>query len=165
MYSSFFYALSPPVKTKQQGFTLTELILVIVLLSILSAIALPRFFSRSTFDERVFFDDTLSALHYAQKHAVAMGCNVRFSINNNRYTLFRDDSCNSGNFSSSLGVFHPATGELGYTGAQGNINLTATHGNTTFDSLGRADSNNIVTVGTRQISIIATTGFSYDSTP
>ncbi len=149
----------------QLGFTLIELILVIVLLGIVSAVALPRFIGSSDFDERVLFDDTLNAVRYAQKMAVATGCNIRFSISANSYSVFRDNSCDSGNFSSGLTVNHPANGESSYTGKQANVSLTATQANTTFDALGRADIDNTISVGSRRIAIIAATGFSYDSTP
>ncbi|PHS22883.1 MAG: prepilin-type cleavage/methylation domain-containing protein [Methylophaga sp.] len=147
------------------GFTLIELILVIVLLGIVSAVALPRFIGSSGFDERVLFDDTLNAVRYAQKVAVATGCNIRFSISANSYSVLRDNSCDSGNFSSGLTIRHPATGESNYTGKQANVSLTATQASTTFDALGRANTDNTISVGFRRISIVAATGFSYDSTP
>lgn len=53
------------------GFTLTELVIIIVILGIISAVAAPRFFDRSTFDSRGFHDQTLAALRYAQKSAIA----------------------------------------------------------------------------------------------
>ncbi len=149
----------------QHGFTLVELVMVIVLLAIISTMALPRFFNTSPFDERVLFDDTLNAVRYAQKVAVASGCNIRFSVNNNRYSVFKDNSCNSGNFSSNIPVKHPANSSENYTGTQNTIALTAIHTHTIFDALGRADNDNTISVGSRRISIIAATGFSYDSTP
>ena len=54
----------------QQGFTLVELILVIVLMGILAIYAAPRFNS-SDFNARGFHDQTLALLRYAQKSAVA----------------------------------------------------------------------------------------------
>ncbi|NOQ93958.1 MAG: prepilin-type N-terminal cleavage/methylation domain-containing protein [Methylophaga sp.] len=161
MYSSFFYAFSPPIRTKQQGFTLVELILVIVLLSILSAVALPRFFSRSTFDERVFFDGALSAMRYAQKLAVATGCQTQFQSTSTHYQVFRDDSCTSGSFTTE--VHHPATGQLGYSHTQSGVTLTST--TVTFYPLGNASSDATINIGSRSLSVIAKTGFSYDSTP
>ena len=149
----------------QSGFTLIELILVIVLLGIISAVAIPRFSNTSSFDERVLFDDTLNALRYSQKVAIASGCNIRFTINNNSFSVLRDDSCDSGNFASGLTVNHPASGEANYTGSQANISLTATQATTTFDALGRANVDNTISIGSRQISIVSATGFSYDSTP
>jgi MSHA pilin protein MshC len=157
--------LKRPSHFSNAGFTLVELVMVLVLLGILAVVALPKFSGRSEFDERVFFDDVLNAIRYAQKSAVATGCNVRFEINNNQYQLIRDDSCSSSQFTSTLPVRHPGTGESSYVGSQTNVSLSATNTQTTFDSLGRADADNLIQVGPRQITLIAQTGFCYDSTP
>lgn len=50
---------------------MTELITVIVIMGILAASVLPRFFDRNTFDARGFYDQTISTLRYAQKTAIA----------------------------------------------------------------------------------------------
>lgn len=82
---------------KQRGFTIVELIMVIVILGIISAVALPRFFDRKTFDERFYFEETLSAIRYGQKLAVASGCSVRFKLDSNGYALsYRGSDCTSG---------------------------------------------------------------------
>ena len=39
--------------------------MVIVIIGVLAVVALPRFFDRSVFDERGFFDEALSAVRYA----------------------------------------------------------------------------------------------------
>lgn len=54
-----------------QGFTLVELVLIIVLVGLLSAIALPRFFNRTDYDSVSFVDQTKTALRFAQKTAIA----------------------------------------------------------------------------------------------
>lgn len=54
-----------------RGFTLIELIMVIVLLGVLSVVAIPRMFDKSAFDARGFHDETLSILRYAHKAAIA----------------------------------------------------------------------------------------------
>ena len=54
--------------------------MVIVITGILAAVVGPRFFDRQVFDERLFFEESLSAARYAQKLAVASGCPVRVQI-------------------------------------------------------------------------------------
>ncbi|TXG87630.1 MAG: prepilin-type N-terminal cleavage/methylation domain-containing protein [Rhodocyclaceae bacterium] len=54
------------------GFTLTELIVTIVVAGILAAVIVPRFDGRHGFEERGFRDETVSALRYAQKAAIAL---------------------------------------------------------------------------------------------
>jgi MSHA pilin protein MshC len=155
----------PPLrlkKNKQHGFTLVELVMVIVLLAIVSATALPRFFSKTVFEERVLFDDTLSAARYAQKLSVATGCKTVFSISANQYQLLQGASCNTLPFTSP--VTNPAKGGA-YTGQQDGISMTATHADSTFDALGTADVDNTITIGARTFAIIAATGFTYDSSP
>ena len=139
--------------------------MVIVLLGIISAVAMPKFFGRSSFDERVLFDDTLAALRYAQKQAVASGCKTRMVFTNTTFDLLSDDNCNSGNFNSSLTVPHPATGENSYSGSQNNVTITANNATTTFNAIGTADADNLIKIGKYSINVVAATGFSYDSTP
>lgn len=137
--------------------------MVIVLISILAATALPRFFNRSNFEQRAFFDDTLNAVRYAKKQAVASGCKVRVNFNSSGYTLIHEDSCDSDTFNDSRSVLIPNS-STAYTGSNSGITVTASQNNTTFDALGQADANNQISIGGRIISVIATTGFVYDST-
>lgn len=55
----------------ERGFTLVELVMVILMLGILAVFAAPRMFDRSDFDARGLHDITLSYLRYAQKSAIA----------------------------------------------------------------------------------------------
>jgi len=151
---------------RQTGFTLVELVMVIVMLGILSATALPKFFEKNTFTERAFFDDTLNAVRYAQKLAVATGCSVKVSISSDSYTLMRQGDASSsscpGGTSYSLAVSHPGTGATTYTGSESGITLSSSVPSFIFNSLGSVSSNATLTVnGSRTISVIAETGFVY----
>lgn len=54
--------------------------MVIVIIGILAAVVGPRFFDRQVFDERLFFEESLAAVRYGQKLAVASGCPVRIRV-------------------------------------------------------------------------------------
>ncbi|MGB6054110.1 MAG: type II secretion system protein, partial [Burkholderiaceae bacterium] len=56
---------------KNSGFTLVELIAVMIIIAVLAVAAIPRFFERQAFDARGFGDATLAMLRYAQKAAIA----------------------------------------------------------------------------------------------
>jgi MSHA pilin protein MshC len=150
----------------QEGFTLVELVLVIVLLGVLSATALPKFFSASSYQQQAFFDDTLNAVRYAQKLAVASGCTVQVSINSNTYVLNRPadrskcSSITSADF--SLAVRHPGTGETSYTHSETGVSLTSTNTTFYFYALGNASADVQLTVaGTKIIKVVHDTGFVY----
>jgi MSHA pilin protein MshC len=56
---------------RARGFTLIELVMVLVLVGVLAVFAVPRMFNRNDFDARAFHDRTLAYLRYAQKTAIA----------------------------------------------------------------------------------------------
>jgi MSHA pilin protein MshC len=56
---------------KASGFTLPELVVVLVIISVLAVAATPLFFNRLDFEGRGFHDQTLSALRYAHKAGIA----------------------------------------------------------------------------------------------
>lgn len=89
-----------------KGFTLVELIVVIVLLGTLSVLVLPRFLDMKLFKQRGFYDQTVSALRYAQKLAVASGCDVQVTLGPAGYALSQRAVCDTSS-AFTLPVPHP----------------------------------------------------------
>lgn len=98
----------------RRGYTVVEVLLVVVILAIVASVAGPRFFDNTAFDERAYYDEVVSALRYAQKVAIASGCNVRVSVTASTYSLSQQAAqaghCNPNDVSYSTAVFL-STGE------------------------------------------------------
>ncbi|MCF6204170.1 MAG: hypothetical protein L3J59_10965 [Methylococcaceae bacterium] len=159
------------IKKQLAGFTLVELVMMLVILSVISATAIPHFFDKNVFAERAFFDDVLHAVQYAQKLSVATECTVRVSVSSNSYTLSRRGTASSPKCPATgtiyaLDIPHPSTGESSYSGSEKDITLTSSSTPFYFYSSGSSSADVTLTVnGFRTISVIAETGFVYDSTP
>jgi len=137
---------------KTSGFTLVEMIVILVLLGIISAVALPRFFNIDGYRTRAAYDEVAGAVRYAQKLAVASGCDVQVQIVNDGYALQQHQtSCSSGGFVNISG--HPMTNNT-----FSNINLSPTT-NFVFDSMGRSSSTLTINVGSESFAVIAETGY------
>jgi MSHA pilin protein MshC len=65
----------------QQGFTIVELVAVIVIVGILAAVSGPKFIGSDTFVARGTYSTLLSALRLAQKTAIAQRTTVYFNLN------------------------------------------------------------------------------------
>ena len=144
------------------GFTVVELVLVIVLLGILGAVAGPRFFDNAAFDERAYVDELASSLRYAQKVAVASGCRVRADIAASGYSLTQQSSqaghCNPADASFPVPV-RLSTGDVMSGSAPAGV-VTAPAVTVVYDALGRTNfaANQTLTIGSRSLVIQANSG-------
>ncbi len=107
-----------------RGFSLIELIVVIVLMAVLVGVAVPRFFGKADFEAPAFAQELASAARYAQKLAVVSGCPVDFAVSASGYALFQPQpatpACTG---AMTLAVKHPGTGEAFAAAAPSGIAL------------------------------------------
>jgi MSHA pilin protein MshC len=75
------------VRRRPHGFTLVELIVVMVLIGILGAVGTARFFDRTGFDADAFTEQTRAMLRYAQKVAIAQHRQVFVRMDGNSIAL------------------------------------------------------------------------------
>jgi prepilin-type N-terminal cleavage/methylation domain-containing protein len=83
-----------------RGWTLVELTITLAVAAIVIALAAPRSFDRNAFAVRGYAADLASAARLARTVAVASGCRVQLTIDNNGYRARRGTSlgshCNAG---------------------------------------------------------------------
>lgn len=65
-----------PALSRQQGFTMVELVMVIIIAGILATFVAPRFFDADVFQSRGATDQVRASLRYGQKIAIAQRRNV-----------------------------------------------------------------------------------------
>ena len=149
---------------QKTGFTLVELIVVIVLVGFVALIAAPRFFSQPTFDAARFHDESISAVRYGQKIALAQRTNVFVVASAASLALCYDTAC-------STPILKPADSAAFVVNAPNNITLTGS--SFSFTSLGQPASfaaspialaaNKTLTIGgdgtSRQIVVERETGY------
>ncbi|MGB5491996.1 MAG: GspH/FimT family pseudopilin [Woeseiaceae bacterium] len=146
----------------QCGYTIVELVLVMVIIAILGAVAGPRFFDNAAFDERAYLDELASSLRYAQKIAVASGCRVRADIAAGGYALTQQapqaGHCDPADASFPLPVLL-STGQT-MSGIAPSGVVTSPSISIVYDALGRTNlaANQVLTVGPRTILVQANSG-------
>ncbi len=124
---------------RRKGFTLVELVMVIVILGILAVYAVPRMFNSGDFYARGFHDESLGYLRYAQKTAIAQRRTVCVAFGTNTLTL--SISANSGTFNcATAGTLSGPKGESPVTlSARSGVaySTSLAPANFNFDGLGQ----------------------------
>ncbi|MCP4490774.1 MAG: prepilin-type N-terminal cleavage/methylation domain-containing protein [Gammaproteobacteria bacterium] len=123
------------VKNKYfSGFSLIELVVVVLLLGILSVFAMGRMFDQNQFAAKGFFDDTVTAVRFAQKLAVSTGCEVQVSITSISYQLSQSSSCTAGDFTNL--VSNPANRANDYSNSDMPSGYSLSSATIVFNALG-----------------------------
>jgi MSHA pilin protein MshC len=83
--------------SRQAGFTMIELITVMIIIGILSAVGMMRFFDRKGYDADEFVGQAKSILRYGQKVAIAQNRPVYVRLNGASVALCFDSACTAAN--------------------------------------------------------------------
>lgn len=143
---------------KTTGFTLVELVVTIGILSIMAAVAMPRFFQASTFESRGFYDKSAAVIRFAQKTAIAWRRPVFVCITANQVAAGTASGCGTP-------LTYPVNGAAAVENAPAGVTLNpATF---SFDGLGSPSAGAVVINFTstiagdpaRTISVAANTGY------
>lgn len=154
----------------ERGFTLIELVMILVIVGILSVAVVPRYFSTPTYNKQVFYDEIINSVRYARKLAVGSGTHVQVSVTSTSITLQRRTegaNCAAATFTA---ITDPATQSSGYVKqAPSGVTLTfSADWPIYFDGLGRAlrastcaviSSDTITVVGGNTTTVVGETGF------
>ena len=120
------------------GFTLVELIMVIVILGVLSVYAMPRMFNNQDFFARGFHDETMAYLRFAQKTAIAQRRTVCVTFGANAVTLQAAALAATADCAAATTTFRGPKGETPPSlTAKGTVTYTATPTALNFNGLGQ----------------------------
>jgi MSHA pilin protein MshC len=144
-----------------RGFTLTELLMVIVLVAILGAVVIPRLLGGSPFDTLGFVEETQAILRYAHRSALAMQRTVCVAFGANSVTLSYASAYGSSTCDTSLAGPTGSPAAYQVTGS-GSASFSPIPANFSFDRLGQPSAGQNVTIaGGRTIRVEPGTGYVY----
>lgn len=149
---------------RQRGFTLIELIMVMVMLGVLAVFAAPRLFNSDDFYARGFHDETLGLLRYAQKTAIAQRRTVCVTFHDEGVQMTMDTDTppdNTCDTSPPVALPNTPRGGKGLSAQVDGATVTGFH----FTPLGSTDQVNNVDItiaNSGNITVEAATGYVHD---
>jgi MSHA pilin protein MshC len=148
------------------GFSLVELVMVLVVTGVLAMYAAPQLVSVSGFYSRGFHDETLALLRYAHQAAIAQRRSVcvDFGISSAMLTVDADQNSGTGAHGCEANLTGPRGDSPGQVTARGSVQYAATPTTVVFDGLGQPGAGQSIQVqgATNQIVIEAVTGYVHE---
>lgn len=145
------------------GYTLIELVVVMTVVGILSAVVAPKFFTQQSFSERGYADELAAALRETQKIAVVTGCPARLTLAAASYVANQQAASGNACLASDSSWSTPVLSVDGsaLAGTAPTSTTASPTGIFQFDTQGRlvASPSTTVTIGARSLSIDAGSGF------
>ena len=140
-----------------KGFTLFELVIVILLVGILSAFVVPRI-NIAGFRSTGFTQQAITAIRYAQKEAISTGCSVTVEID-----TVDADICELKWFgcAGNSNLTNPASGVTDFCAnstPEGSVPVV----NFTYNRIGSPSAAQSITIDSRTIKVEANTGFAHE---
>lgn len=158
-----------PLPRGQSGFTMIELIVMMIVIGIMAVVVLPRFDLLRGFDEVGYRDKVRATLEYARKSAVAQRRNVRVVLAGNSLTLSIDNDIPEGGSANTYprALVLPARdgacgGATNQICAPSGVTLSSATATLTFSALGKPSVAATYTVtgdGSHTINVEAETGY------
>ena len=139
------------------GFTLVELIVVILIVGILSVSVAPRFFGVASYEDRRAADELRSAIRHTQQMAMNRGGDIQLVLTANNFTVQRSTT-----IPAERDLRSP-DGVIPYVKTfPANVNVTwlpPIPSTITYDRLGRPNSGYTITLGSQTVTIEDETGY------
>lgn len=118
-----------------RGFTLIELAVILVIISVLAVTAFARLGSRDAFDARGVRDELASAFRLAQRYALTSGCETQVTVNAGGYSVLMENTpCGSGSPTYGTTISSPS-GAGTLSGSFSGVTISPT-GNHVYDAYG-----------------------------
>ena len=152
------YTINMIRKSEMSGFTLFELVVVIIVLGILAAIAIPRL-SLDSYRDLGFYQQALATIRYAQKQAIASGCTVDVTITSTQCNLSWSGAP-AGCPAAATPLVNPATNNTNFCNDSASAGGPAA--NFSFDNIGRPSAAQNINFGSNTILVEAETGYAHD---
>lgn len=137
----------------EAGFTLIELIVVMVMITVLGAMAIPRFVGVNAFDTFGFSEQTGAMLRYAQKAAIAQRRTVCVSLSGSDVVMTRANAADV--HTCTVNIINPADGTPWQRAQPSGISVSGLNTAIRFNALGQPVDSSGTVLGSNQSVVIS----------